>query len=70
MMHLTDAVPVWIVAGAVAAGGWLHERTSAQGERIATLEADRPHIQRQLSNMQESLRRIEQHLMVPPEQEK
>jgi hypothetical protein len=71
---LSDYVPVWILAGAVATGGWFYEQVqdreefvdlqlSAKGERIAILENENKHIRDKLDDIKNTVNRIESYIL-------
>lgn len=60
---LSDNVPVWIVSGIVLAGGWMFERGVTQTARLTTLEVKAEQYQEDVSEIKQSVHRMEGFLM-------
>ncbi len=70
-MSIDTNVPVWIVAGMVAAGGWLYERTTESGDDVVmnrvgleVLDQKVTNLQEQLGETKESLKRVEDYIVI------
>ncbi len=62
---LVDSVPVWMIIGIVAAGGWLAEHEGEQSERITTLEARTDAYHEDVREIKDGIIRLEQRAMNP-----
>ena len=59
---LADAVPIWLVIGSVAVGGWVIEHESTQDKAIAVVEAKAEGYEQDVREIKASVLRIEERL--------